>query len=72
MSLPRDLDEVPGHELRAEIERRSVARARGVCDYCGRDPSETACKFPERHRASAKRKRCGYCDSDPCALFCRG
>lgn len=72
MSFPRDLDEIPEEELRAEIERRASARRLGICDYCGRAGTEKACKFTDRHKAGAKKKRCGYCDSDPCVPFCRG
>ena len=49
MSYPKDLDEYSEKELVAELNRRFVARSRGVCDYCGRPPEAPACKFPERH-----------------------
>lgn len=49
MSYPRDLDEFTEEELRAELARRTAARERGVCDYCGRLPTEKSCKEFERH-----------------------
>lgn len=50
MSYPRDLDEYSENELLEEIERRRTVRERGLCDYCGRKPTTSPCKFPERHR----------------------
>lgn len=50
MSYPRDLDEVPMPELKAEIERRKHVYMKGVCTYCGRARgTEPVCKFPKRH-----------------------
>lgn len=50
MSYPRDLDETPEEELRAEVERRRAARMADLCDYCGRHYNTPPCKFPLRHR----------------------
>lgn len=44
MSYPRDLDEIPDHELRAELQRRQKVRARGLCDYCQQPPTAAVCK----------------------------
>ena len=49
MSYPKDLDEIGEPELREELARREALRASGLCDYCGRAPSEQSCKFPKRH-----------------------
>ena len=50
MSFPKDLDEYAETELQDELVNRAKARTKGVCDYCGRRPSEPVCKFPERHK----------------------
>lgn len=53
MSYPRDLDEIPTHELHEEIRRRCEAKDKGLCDYCGgRKNQEPVCRFPERHNYS--------------------
>jgi hypothetical protein len=49
VSYPKDLDEYTEAELKAELERRQKAREAGLCDYCGRQPSQPACRFPERY-----------------------
>ncbi len=60
MSYPRDLDEYTEAELAAEIVRRREARASGLCDYCGRPPTETPCRFPERH--NPPERNCYTCE----------
>lgn len=50
MSYPRDLDEYNEQELLDELKRRAGARARGVCDYCGRYCDTPPCRFPVRHQ----------------------
>lgn len=50
MSYPRDLDEIPEQQLRAELRRRESLQQIGHCDYCSKPKhSEPGCKFPERH-----------------------
>ena len=49
MSYPRGLDEYTDEELHQELSRREDARARGLCDYCGRDQSTPMCRFNQRH-----------------------
>jgi hypothetical protein len=49
--LTLDLDEYSEEALRAELVRRREARARLVCDYCGREAGTRPCKFPDRHSA---------------------
>lgn len=49
MSYPRDLDEYSDEELREEIARREDCRARGVCDYCGKNGNAPKCRFKNRH-----------------------
>jgi hypothetical protein len=50
VSYPRDLDEIPIHELHEEIRRRAECKDKGICDYCGgRKNMEPVCRFPERH-----------------------
>ena len=62
MSYPLDLDEMAETKLVQEIERRKKARAAGLCDYCGRAPDTSTCKFPDRHRATEKPKEiCPEC-----------
>ena len=56
MSLPRDLDEYSDDELIRELARRADRRENGVCDYCLRPSSATACRFPVRHEAPRRRK----------------
>jgi hypothetical protein len=51
VSYPKDLDEYTDEQLREELERREKATESGLCGYCGRLPTEPACKFPERHEA---------------------
>lgn len=55
MSYPRDLDEIPRHELEREITRRDGLNDKGLCDYCCRAPSTTSCMFPKRHAAAVSR-----------------
>lgn len=43
------LDEVEESDLREEINLRVKRRRNGLCDYCGRKPTTSTCKFPERH-----------------------
>lgn len=54
MGLPRSLDEYTEQELKKELTARKRFQKQGVCDYCERDPSTPACKFPERHKAKKK------------------
>ena len=49
MSYPLDLDEIPEEKLIEELARRCHARIKGLCDYCGREPSTPPCKLLERH-----------------------
>lgn len=49
MSYSLDLDEYDETKLERELRERSEKRARGLCDYCNRHPSTSACKFPHRH-----------------------
>lgn len=49
MSYPRPLEEIPEEELRAEIERRECLQKMGLCDYCGKNPSQPECRMVERH-----------------------
>lgn len=55
MSYPRDLDEFEDIELFQEIERRKDDRAKGLCDYCHRAYTTSACRFADRHRAPVLR-----------------
>jgi hypothetical protein len=48
---------VPESELRERLAERRAARCRGVCDYCGREPSTTPCRFPARHHDERIGKR---------------
>ena len=56
MSYSLDLDEYPEKKLREELRNRRRARRKGLCDYCGRAPDTTPCKFPERHHAKPKKR----------------
>jgi hypothetical protein len=56
MSYRLDLDEYPEKTLREELRNRKKARRKGLCDYCGRAPDTTPCKFPERHKEQPKPK----------------
>jgi hypothetical protein len=51
MSYPLDLDEYSEDRLRKELNDREADRRKGLCDYCKRSPSDTACRFPDRHHA---------------------
>ena len=50
MSYRLDLDEMSEEKLLEELNRRQKLRQAGLCDYCGREPGTTSCKFPERHK----------------------
>ena len=50
MGYPKGLDEYDEDELRQELHRRQQAQIAGICDYCGRRPATSSCRFPERHR----------------------
>jgi hypothetical protein len=52
MSYPKDLDEYTNEELEKELRARAELRAKGICDYCGRNGASTPCKFPERHQVA--------------------
>ncbi len=54
MSYPRDIDEIPGAELTAELDRRLDQRNKGLCDYCGRTPETEPCLYYERHVVGGK------------------
>lgn len=54
MTILRGLDEYEDIELEKELRTRIHARANGLCDYCGRKPSEPPCKFPDRHTRPAR------------------
>lgn len=49
MGYPRDLQDYEDHELVRELERRVSVRRQKLCDYCGRSPEETPCRYPNRH-----------------------
>jgi hypothetical protein len=49
MTYPIDLDEMSTHRLLKELANRRKLRNAGKCDYCGRVPTTSPCKFPERH-----------------------
>ena len=53
MSYIKPLDEYDESELLLELELRKMRRDSGVCDYCGRPPTDEGkgdhCKFPHRH-----------------------
>lgn len=49
MSYPVDLDEQPADALIGELQLRLDRRRRGRCDYCNRLPTDSPCRFPERH-----------------------
>lgn len=51
MGYPRDIDEIDEGALRSELRRREEDRASGRCDYCHKERTEPACRFPERHQA---------------------
>lgn len=51
MGTPKELDEYTEVELKEELKRRFKAKEKGRCDYCGRYPTDEACRFPERHVA---------------------
>lgn len=57
MSYPRDLADYRDGELRIELERRSVSRADGLCDYCRRSPNEPPCRYPDRHWLAAGKSK---------------
>lgn len=54
MGYPTDIDEMDEKKLHDELDRRAKLRARGLCDYCGRLPSEPTCMFPDRHNPAPK------------------
>lgn len=56
MSLPRDLEDLSIDVLATELMRRVAARAKNICDYCGRFATTVACKFPERHASTVPLK----------------
>lgn len=56
MSYPRDLDEYDTEELQTELERRAKLRKKGLCSYCKRAVTASACRFPERHKAAKSGK----------------
>jgi hypothetical protein len=35
--------------LELELAQRARSRVDGKCDYCGREPTAPACKYPRRH-----------------------
>ena len=50
MSYSKTLDEYSMADLKTEIARREQAKARGQCDYCGKQSgTRPSCRFPERH-----------------------
>ncbi|MGD9749416.1 MAG: hypothetical protein AB7W59_00310 [Acidimicrobiia bacterium] len=63
MGYPKDLDEYSEDQLKGELERRAGLRAKGLCDYCGRPPSEPACRFQGRHHAAIAPRKCQACGS---------
>lgn len=50
MSYPMDLDDYTDQELLTELKERAEKRAMGLCDYCGRKPTTSPCKYPKRHQ----------------------
>lgn len=56
MGFMLDLDECTDRDLRDELRRRRALRVEGKCDYCGRSPNTSACKFPERHVLKKERE----------------
>ena len=51
MSYPKDLDEYEDHVLSAELRRRERQRKAGLCDYCGKPPTDPVCKVGwQRHQ----------------------
>jgi len=49
MGYPTELDDADEKTLKDELQRREQARARGLCDYCGRTGDTPACKHKSRH-----------------------
>jgi len=49
MSYTLSLDEYDEELLVAELEKRKLARSKGLCDYCNRPQSTYPCKYPNRH-----------------------
>lgn len=49
MSYPRGLDEYSDEELVKEIKRRTAARKKGLCSYCGQKRDAKPCRYPELH-----------------------
>ena len=45
---PKDLDEIPSHELIAELVRRRESYAKHICPYCKQSYSSHTCKFSGR------------------------
>lgn len=43
------LDEYSEVALKAELQLREARRQQGLCDYCGRPPTATPCKYLDRH-----------------------
>ena len=44
------LDEYTERILINELVKRKEKREKGLCDYCGRDPESSSCRFPKRHK----------------------
>lgn len=57
MSYPLDLDEMSEEKLEGELKRRKDLRETGLCDYCGRKPETSTCKFSDRHRRSVNQEK---------------
>lgn len=64
MSYLKDLEEYTDAELEAEIRRRRSLMFQGLCSYCGRRPSLTPCRFPERHNDPRLQERGMHRDID--------
>lgn len=56
MSYPRDLDEYDDEDLQEELDRRAELKKKGLCTYCKRKVTASACRFPERHKAGKNGK----------------
>lgn len=47
MSYPVDIDDMPSHELRAELTRRDWCLVNGRCPYCGQLLTTHTCKYKD-------------------------
>lgn len=67
MTYQLSIDEMSESLIQDELSNRERWREQGGCDYCGRAPTTSSCKYPVRHadvRIDRDAPRCAVCNGD--------